>query len=418
MEQIFPFLGIRFISVNDDYDSRNYTGGIGEIDVAMKSLLYDIYSEDSSVKIKSSLKTRRDSGKYVATFASYGYRKSVADKHRLIPDSEAAEVVQRIFREYDEGKTMYGIAKALNEEGVSPPGKHVKERDGAEYGGDAWDKSGWGTLAVSRILHNEIYLGTVTYNKLPETDVGRRATVAKPREEWSRLEGMHEPIIEAELFERVRKRLEGNAAPKAGNDESPFRGLVICRGCGYRMTRDRRGKSKFLCTHKYRIPGGGNDCAPSIREENLEQAVLTMLQEKMKTLDDESRIFEAEKTRRLEEKKEAAEKLKAMNDTLGKLEEEQMNSYESYRSGSVSRETFLQQKEARDELVKRLKENISEQENALAETEENAALLLSRINENRHVSFDRLDRELAEMLIEKIIVDSRRRIEIVWKFKE
>ena len=143
-----------------------------------------------------------------------------------------------------------------------------------------------------------------------------------------------------------------------------------------------------------------------------------MLLEKINALSDESRLFEAEKARRLEEKKEAVEKLKGMNDTLGKLEEEQMKSYEAYRSGSLDRDTFLQQKEARDELVKRLKENISEQENALAETEEKAASLLSRINENRHVSFDRLDRELAEMLIEKIIVDSRRRIEIVWKFKE
>ena len=71
MEQIFPFLGIRFIAINDNYDSAECTGGIAEIDVVFKGILYDFYSEDLSEKVKTSLAVRRANGKYIAAFAPF-----------------------------------------------------------------------------------------------------------------------------------------------------------------------------------------------------------------------------------------------------------------------------------------------------------------------------------------------------------
>ena len=99
IEQIFPFMGIRFISINDNYDSKNHIGGIGEIDISFKTLLYDFYSEDLSEKVKTSLKTIRGNGNYVAAYAPYGYVKSPEDKHQLVIDEVASKIVKRIFKE-------------------------------------------------------------------------------------------------------------------------------------------------------------------------------------------------------------------------------------------------------------------------------------------------------------------------------
>lgn len=114
IEQILPFMGVRFIAINDNYDSADYVGGIGEIDVAFKGILYDFFSEEQSVKVSTTLDAKRGSGKYISAFAPYGYMKSPEDKHNLVVDEYASQIVKRIFREYLSGKSMYKIAESLN----------------------------------------------------------------------------------------------------------------------------------------------------------------------------------------------------------------------------------------------------------------------------------------------------------------
>ena len=132
-EQIFPFMGIRFIAINDNYDSDISDGGIAEIDVAFKAVLYDFYSEDISRKIKSTLAEKKRQGCFLNVYAPYGYRKDPADHHALIIEPEGAEIVRRIFREYLAGKSMYQIAKDLNRDGVDTPAQYISKRDGVDY---------------------------------------------------------------------------------------------------------------------------------------------------------------------------------------------------------------------------------------------------------------------------------------------
>jgi site-specific DNA recombinase len=120
IEQILPFMGVRFIAINDNYDSSDYVGGIGEIDVAFKGILYDFFSEEQSVKVSTTLDAKRGSGKYISAFAPYGYMKSPVDKHKLVVDEYAGQIVKRIFREYLSGRSMYKIAESLNEKSNHP----------------------------------------------------------------------------------------------------------------------------------------------------------------------------------------------------------------------------------------------------------------------------------------------------------
>lgn len=131
IEQIFPFMGIRFISINDNYD-RNHIGGIGDIDISFKTLLYDFYSEDLSEKVKTSLKTIRSNGNYVAAYVPYGYIKSPEGKHQLVIDEVASKIVKRVFKEYKTRISMYKIARNLNDDGIVSPGIHIAEMEGNE----------------------------------------------------------------------------------------------------------------------------------------------------------------------------------------------------------------------------------------------------------------------------------------------
>ena len=125
IEQIFPFMGVRFIAINDNYDSADYVGSIGEIDVAFKGILYDFFSEEQSVKVSTTLDAKRGSGKYISAFAPYGYIKSPEDKHKLVVDVYASQIVKHIFREYLSGKSMYKIAESLNQEGIATPRVYI-----------------------------------------------------------------------------------------------------------------------------------------------------------------------------------------------------------------------------------------------------------------------------------------------------
>lgn len=132
IEQIFPFMGVQFIAINDHYDSNDYVGGIGEIEVAFKGILYDFFSEEQSQKVSSTLDAKRSNGKYIAAFAPYGYVKSPEDKHKLVVDEVASEIVKRIFREFLDGKSMYKIAEGLNQDGIDSPGVYIAIQENNE----------------------------------------------------------------------------------------------------------------------------------------------------------------------------------------------------------------------------------------------------------------------------------------------
>lgn len=115
LEFVFPAMGMRFISVNDNYDSDRNFGVTGGMDVAYKNLIYQLYSMDLSRKVKSARRTRNLSGEYTASFVCYGYKKDPDDKHKLIIDEEAAKVVVEIFSLIIAGYNASEVARILNE---------------------------------------------------------------------------------------------------------------------------------------------------------------------------------------------------------------------------------------------------------------------------------------------------------------
>ena len=115
IEKIFPLLDVRFIAVNNSFDSKDYKGTTPDMDVAFENLMYDYFSEENSVKIRNDLMGRRKRGKYLATFAAFGYKKSPSDHNRIVIDEEAAAIVRMIFEKYAECGIKAEVARFLNQ---------------------------------------------------------------------------------------------------------------------------------------------------------------------------------------------------------------------------------------------------------------------------------------------------------------
>lgn len=416
MEQIFPFLGIRFISINDNYDSAECTGGIAELDVAFKGILYDFYSEDLSEKVKTSLSVRRASGKYLAPFAPYGYRKSENDKHKLEVDEEAAHIVKRIYNEYICGSSMYQIAQKLNEEHVITPAEYISRKgyhDTFNYVGKIRT---WTSATVSRILRNEMYTGNYVYGRFKSAEVGAKHPVAQSEEDWKKIENHHEAIISDEMFDTVQKKRAGNRNTSQVRESHCLKGKIICGNCGHKMAHSNAGRPKYECRQHYVNPSI-TGCVKSVRDEDIEVIVIQELQLQLDAMLDNEKVQKRQKQLQSEKLHEAEKKLRTMQLSQEKIEADLQNAYEAYKSGLTDKETYLEQRQVYEQLEEKMRETVQKQMKIVSEYEEKVLTMPAGFDiiESRTKVVE-LNREIVETFVDRIVVHEGGEIEIGWKF--
>jgi len=239
LENIFPFLGVRFISVNDSFDSANKKTDAEELILPFKNLMNDAYSRDLSVKIRSNLLIKRKNGEYIGNFVVYGYAKSPENKNKLIVDEYAAEVVRDIFKWKLEGLSGSAIAERLNTKGELSPMEY-KRYCGLNFATTfkVNTKAKWSPCAVGRILSNPIYTGVLEQGKVTTPNHKLKNRISKAKEDWNVVDNAHEPIICKKVFDVVAELLASDtrAAPTE-NGVYLFSGKLFCADCGNTMVR-------------------------------------------------------------------------------------------------------------------------------------------------------------------------------------
>ena len=159
LECTFPFMGVRFISINDGYDSDDYKGTTGGLEVVMRSIIYAAYSKDLSVKTTTAKIQMMKQGKYVGGYAPYGYVLHPEIRNKLKLDPEAAEVVRRVFNEALKGRNTSQIALSLNDDNIPTPGQYFKGKhpDKKKYSRMS-EKISWTASMVYKILTSYVYM--------------------------------------------------------------------------------------------------------------------------------------------------------------------------------------------------------------------------------------------------------------------
>lgn len=283
IEKIFPSLGIRFIAINDNYDSAQSQQAGNEIILPFKNLINDSYSRDISIKIRSNLDIKRRNGEFVGSHVVYGYRRSEEDKNKLVIDQTVAPIIQSIFAMKLDGFSPAQIADKLNNDGVPSPYEY-KRLSGSKYqsGFKKQVQTDWGAKAIYRILKNEMYTGTLVQGKTTSPNHKIKTRTTKDESDWMRTENAHDAIIPPALFDTVQRiMLEDTRSPSGDDSVHLFSGKVFCADCQNTMVRKRtRSAGKeyvyFVCnTNKQ----DKKSCdSHSIKEQAVCDAALAVIQ--------------------------------------------------------------------------------------------------------------------------------------------
>jgi len=284
LEELFPSLGIRFIGVVDGVDTNEYANKKTR---QINGLVNDWYVEDLSNNIKAVFNRKMKEGQNLAAFPTFGYIKDPEDKHKLIIDENAADIVRYIYNLSLQGLGVTRIADKLTEEKIPTPVQYKKEQgmNFATPNSKYTQKGMWSTTTIKRILNNETYIGWLMQGREKKITYKSKKIIAVPRQEWIIIKDHHESIISDELFNKVQKLLKtrrksciqkSNQTSIGQNIPHAFSGKIICKDCKSVMTKTSgrlaHGHDYFLC--QLAKKSKSKECTRhSIRYDYLEQYV-------------------------------------------------------------------------------------------------------------------------------------------------
>lgn len=430
IQKIFPYLGVRFIAVNDNYDSAKGNDVEDSIMLPFKNLVNDSYSRDLSVKVRSQFEIKRKRGEFIGSFAVYGYKKNPENKNQLVVDEYAAAVVRDIFKWRLSGMSNEKIAERLNEQGVLSPAEY-KRSLGLRYqsGFHVEKQAMWSPVAIGRILSNQTYLGWVVQGKRTTPNHKVKKVIEKNPDEWVIVRDMHEAIITEEDFQTVQNLMKMDTRISPGKTRVYlFSGMLECGDCRAAMVRklvsagkDSEGKPR---KYPYYVCSGykKDKCCTShmIREGELEKVVLIALNNHISALINLKQvlaILENTPHFRQETKKLDIQMLK-MNEEIVRVQNLKVSLYEDLTDGVIDKEEYF-------ELKQIYTKQIGELEKKKARLKEEQELCkIENIRKNewmesflQYQNLHSLSRDIVLRLVEKIKVFEKGRIKIVFRFQ-
>lgn len=424
IERIFPFLGVRFIAINDGYDSAKERTQSDEIIIPFKNLVNDAYCRDISVKIRSQLDIKRKKGEFIGSFAVYGYLKSVENKNKLVIDPYAAKIVRDIFAWKLDGLSQQGIAGRLNE--ISEPSPMEYKRFlGLNFttSFQVNPTAKWTAVAIGRILKNPIYAGHLVQGKESTPNYKIKQRIMKPEDKWVRVENTHEPIITQEVFDTVNRVLAQDT--RIAPDEEivyPFSGLIFCADCKSGMVRKTvpAGGKKYAYYYCSKNKAGNGCTTHCISEKALETAVLQALQNHIASILDIERILRYIDTlpMKQEEIRKIDTQLLMKQEVIEKYKTLKVSIYEDLKSGFIDADEYREFKGVYGKKCE-------EAEKAAERLQQDITLILAGKGANsvwieafkKHRNITELSRKVIVSLIEWINVYPGSRVEIRFRYQ-
>ena len=429
LDNVFVRYRVRFIAINNGLDtaSGNMNAATQLIAVGVTNVINESVAATTSVNVRGTLNVNRQQGKFIGSFPTYGYLKNPEDHHKLIIDEETAPIVRMIFEDFIGGCSIMGIAKKLNAMGIPNPSAYKRSK-GLRYRHPAGENNDglWPDSSVRRILRNEMYIGNMVQGRNTTISYKIKQCRAVPKEDWIRVEGTHEAIIDRATFEKAQNLFNRNIRKSVKSDDIlPFSGLVRCGHCGRIMTK-KTNRHSYGTYHYYRCTthnrmDTGKCTAQTIRIDRLEKAVLVFLQ----TMVDVSVEYEVllKKIRRSGSRKNgsaAMEKLlEQQKSEWDKYQKSTLELYPDWKSGILSQSEYLTLKSDLQSKLQTLEHSISQLQQSLSQyaegsLEDNAFL---RSFQKYH-NFTELTRAMLIELVREIRVYEGGRLEITLNFRD
>lgn len=277
-EIYFPSKKVRYIAINDGYDSDSACTDIAPF----KNVINEMYARDISKKIRSAFVTHMQEGDFIGAFAPYGYRRDPDDKHHLVVDEEAARVVREIFSKAAEGVWPAQIARDLNDRRILTPMEYRCRRHPAKTSDVFSKRKEWTSSTIVKMLKNVVYLGITAQGKTTKVSFKSNIAISNPKEDWYVVENTHEALIEKSVFELAGRRSRQRTCMKRGTFHNVFSGIAKCADCGRNMSTvgaRKKGSRANLTCGGYKLHGSGECSNHFIDYDILYGIVLASIRE-------------------------------------------------------------------------------------------------------------------------------------------
>lgn len=429
IDKVFPFLGVRFISVNDKVDTVKDLDSKKSFEVTLKNIVNDMYAKDISVKIKTSKHNRAKNGYFIGTVPPYGYKVvKLKEGQKLEVDEKVRFIVEEMFRLTLEGKSQYEVAKYLNKKGYATGMVYYKT--GRVYrleGEPQWHKS-----TISKILTNRAYTGTLVQGR-------RQQNLAKgvkqhfvEENEQIIFENAHEPIISKEDFEKVlegrKQRLENHPFAAKMHDferdyENRYKGLVFNDNTGKELFRRTRiyGKNQDRLYYSFQ-----NDTSTGtlekeksvfVMEKDLDKAISDKVSEFITKATSKKKFIERVSLRFDEGLSLAIKDIDKLKDKVLKEDLLIQKAYEEYSLGKIERELYSLKREIALSHIATINNEVIALENKSKEIEKEKRKSLKWIRDVFSAKgIEKISGDLIHSLVEKIIVYDNHNFKVVFKF--
>lgn len=411
LEHIFPLLGVRFIAINDNYDSNKYIGTTGGMDVAFRNYMYELYSADISKKVKASQHMLMRKGKYVC-HCPYGYTKPKGQKHQMIPDPETAPVVKNIFRWAIEGKKSTEIARILNERGIPTP-MQQKNLTRKHMNNDAM----WSHQAVIRIIKDYKYTGAMVSFKCGNETIRAKAQKRYDPKDYVINEDMHEALVTHDEYYAANDSLRKVKTHTRVRSDRRDR-VYYCGHCGRRLRKTFGADEYYSCATPMYIEGAA--CTGlKWSKTAIEDIVFSTYKRQLQLISEQ--YHEEVKKKRPSVLPTLKSRHKSVTVQIKGISGEVAALYEQYRSADMTRDDFLKRKQSLSEEKNKLQIELStieaDIECAIDEEKKDAANLQSMKDIVTLTEADdaALQVRMYDDIVKVIVLDNQT-LDIVWKF--
>ncbi len=386
IEKVCPFFGLRFIAVNDNYDTATVTSE-GQLSASLSNIVNDYYAKDISRKVTSALRMKMERGDYIGNYAPHGYQKDPENKNHLIICPETAPVIRQIFEWRAEGMSYMGINKKLNDAGIVSPSQYKKNNGIKTNRNNTTRTILWNKHMITQILNDIVYIGHLAQRKGSQCLYEGLPYHITDKEDWIVVENTHEPLISVELFEKVqeinRQAMETTKANSGKYDHLPkaqniYGKKFVCAECEHIMKLTRsinRERTKAYFTFKCPTfaEHGSNGCSDvKMKKEDLDEAVFTFIKSQMEVfmdMEQNLRRLLAMKRSKLKQSGNQQE-TKTIKQQLEKKQSLLSSLYVDLKEGFLSQDEYGHHREIITSDIAALELKLAELQSAKMETEE------------------------------------------------
>ena len=448
IEKVFPFLGVRFISINDNLDTKDGIKSDKSYEIAIKNIFNDLYVKDISKKVKASKEVKMKQGSFIGAMAPYGYKVEIIDGKRvLVIDEKVADVVKLMFHLASQGKSNIQIARKLTTNYTTP---YEYKRTGKVFK-DKEDIKQWDSSYISKILSDEVYVGNLMQRVYSNRHDSSRKSKFRDKDEWIVKKNTHEALVEKDLFERVRRIKEKNQgslpyhslknAIKDGkenagsniqrdqNKEGKYDGIIVCGVCSKDLQKQYRARglkvNDEVC-YCYYCKGGDRLNLEKSHVRIYEPDLDRILVDTLKGLF--SSFYQEDKGLHLKTylEKVSAEKINQVslkidinNKKIDSLRVKLQEQYENYVKGEVLLSEFKAESNKIDRQIKTIKNELKilddKKRNVKKRKKELKKFIEALFCCLGDKSID-VDKELVDTLINHIEISKYKQVTIYFKF--